>query len=124
MGAIDRTDDSTRSWVSPARAFDFGRALLRWAWSILGPFVWARVLIVEPVWVADPATPGSFLEAYNWRTIAVQTVIVGTAALGMTAIMICGWDRPFGGLGGGAGDGGRGRDPWSAITTCSVLGGP
>ena len=33
---------------------------------------------------------GSFLTAYNWRTIAVQTVIVGTAALGMTMIMIAG----------------------------------
>ena len=33
---------------------------------------------------------GSFLTAYNWRTIAVQTVIVGTAALGMTIIMIGG----------------------------------
>ena len=27
---------------------------------------------------------------YNWRTIAVQTVIVGTAALGMTIIIISG----------------------------------
>ena len=33
---------------------------------------------------------GSFLTVYNWRTIAVQTVIVGTAALGMTIIIIAG----------------------------------
>ena len=33
---------------------------------------------------------GTFLTADNWRTIAVQTVIVGTAALGMTIIMIAG----------------------------------
>jgi ribose/xylose/arabinose/galactoside ABC-type transport system permease subunit len=33
---------------------------------------------------------GLFLTLYNWRTIAVQTVIVGTAALGMTVIMIAG----------------------------------
>ena len=33
---------------------------------------------------------GSFLSVYNWRTIAVQTVIVGTAALGMTVVMIAG----------------------------------
>jgi len=30
------------------------------------------------------------MTAYNWRTIAVQTVIVGAAALGMTLIMISG----------------------------------
>ena len=30
------------------------------------------------------------MTAYNWRTIAVQSVIVGTAALGMTLIMIAG----------------------------------
>ena len=33
---------------------------------------------------------GTFLTADNWRTIAVQTVIVGIAALGMTIIMIAG----------------------------------
>jgi ribose/xylose/arabinose/galactoside ABC-type transport system permease subunit len=33
---------------------------------------------------------GAFLTAYNWRTIAVQSVIVGTVALGMTQIMIAG----------------------------------
>ncbi len=33
---------------------------------------------------------GQFLSAENWRTIAVQTVIVGTAALGMTVIIIAG----------------------------------
>ena len=32
----------------------------------------------------------SFLTLDNWRTIAVQTVIVGIAALGMTIIMIAG----------------------------------
>ena len=33
---------------------------------------------------------GSFLSVDNWQTIAVQTVIVGTAALGMTIIIISG----------------------------------
>ncbi len=33
---------------------------------------------------------GLFLTVDNWRTIAVQTVIVATAALGMTIIMIAG----------------------------------
>ncbi len=33
---------------------------------------------------------GQFLTAFNWQTIAVQTVIVGTAALGMTLVMIAG----------------------------------
>ena len=33
---------------------------------------------------------GRFMTLDNWRTIAVQTVIVGIAALGMTMIMIAG----------------------------------
>jgi ribose/xylose/arabinose/galactoside ABC-type transport system permease subunit len=33
---------------------------------------------------------GTFLTVHNWRTISVQTVIVGTAALGMTAIIVAG----------------------------------
>ncbi len=33
---------------------------------------------------------GQFLTVFNWQTIAVQTVIVGIAALGMTLVMIAG----------------------------------
>jgi ribose/xylose/arabinose/galactoside ABC-type transport system permease subunit len=33
---------------------------------------------------------GTFMSVASWQTIAVQTVVVGTAALGMTAIMISG----------------------------------
>ena len=33
---------------------------------------------------------GRFITLYNWQTIAVQSVIVATAALGMTIIMIAG----------------------------------
>jgi ribose/xylose/arabinose/galactoside ABC-type transport system permease subunit len=33
---------------------------------------------------------GTFMTIASWQTIAVQTVVVGTAALGMTAIMIAG----------------------------------
>ena len=38
----------------------------------------------------DDPSIGQFLTVDNWRTIAVQTVIVGIAALGMTMIMIAG----------------------------------
>jgi ribose/xylose/arabinose/galactoside ABC-type transport system permease subunit len=47
------------------------------------------VLIVVLFGLMTRAT-GTFLTVDNWRTIAVQTVIVGTAALGMTIIMIAG----------------------------------
>ncbi len=64
------------------------RGALGWAWSVLGPFVGLVLIVALFAWLTRES--GSFLEAYNWRTIAVQTVIVGTAALGMTAIMIAG----------------------------------
>ncbi len=64
------------------------RRALGWAWSVLGPFVGLLLIVGLFGWLTRES--GSFLEAYNWRTIAVQTVIVGTAALGMTAIMIAG----------------------------------
>ncbi len=64
------------------------RGALGWVWSVLGPFLGLVLIVLLFAWLTRAS--GSFLEAYNWRTIAVQTVIVGTAALGMTAIMIAG----------------------------------
>jgi ribose/xylose/arabinose/galactoside ABC-type transport system permease subunit len=64
------------------------RGTLGWAWTVLGPFLGlSLVTILFAVLTRDS---GSFLTVYNWRTIAVQTVIVGTAALGMTMIIISG----------------------------------
>ncbi len=64
------------------------RGTLGWAWTVLGPFAGLVLIVALFAWLTRES--GSFLTAYNWRTIAVQTVIVGTAALGMTVIMISG----------------------------------
>ena len=61
---------------------------LRRAWSAFGPFL-GLVLIVG-LFAFLTRDSGTFLKAYTWQTIARQTVIVGTAALGMTIIMIAG----------------------------------
>jgi ribose/xylose/arabinose/galactoside ABC-type transport system permease subunit len=64
------------------------RGTLGWAWTVFGPFL-GLVLIVVLFGFMTRAT-GTFMTVDNWRTIAVQTVILGTAALGMTIIMIAG----------------------------------
>ncbi|WP_435011682.1 ABC transporter permease [Tundrisphaera lichenicola] len=64
------------------------RGALGWAWTVFGPFLGLVLITLLFAWLTGET--GSFLTAYNWRTIAVQTVIVGTAALGMTVIMIAG----------------------------------
>ena len=61
---------------------------LGWLWTVLGPFFGLVLIAGLFAWLTRDS--GSFVSAYNWRTIAVQTVIVGTAALGMTLIMIAG----------------------------------
>jgi len=61
---------------------------LGWIWTVLGPFF--GLLLIAGLFAGLTRDSGSFMTAYNWRTIAVQTVIVGTAALGMTLIMIAG----------------------------------
>jgi ribose/xylose/arabinose/galactoside ABC-type transport system permease subunit len=65
-----------------------GRGTLGWVWTVFGPFL--GLLFITVLFAALSRESGSFLSAYNWRTIAVQTVIVGTAALGMTMVMISG----------------------------------
>ena len=64
------------------------RGTLGWIWTVLGPFLGLVMIAGLFAWLTRDS--GSFVSAYNWRTIAVQTVIVGTAALGMTVIMIAG----------------------------------
>jgi ribose/xylose/arabinose/galactoside ABC-type transport system permease subunit len=69
------------------RAIAF-RGTLSWVWTVFGPFL--GLVLITALFAAMTRESGSFLSLYNWRTIAVQTVIVGTAALGMTIIMIAG----------------------------------
>jgi ribose/xylose/arabinose/galactoside ABC-type transport system permease subunit len=64
------------------------RGSLGWAWTLFGPFVGLVLIIL--LFGALTRESGRFLTLDNWRTIAVQTVIVGIAALGMTIIMIAG----------------------------------
>jgi ribose/xylose/arabinose/galactoside ABC-type transport system permease subunit len=64
------------------------RGTLTWVWTVLGPFL--GLLLITLLFTALTFEEGTFLAVYNWRAIAVQTVIVGTAALGMTMIMIAG----------------------------------
>ena len=61
---------------------------LGWVWTLFGPFL-GFVLIIM-LFATMTRQTGTFLTIDNWRTIAVQTVIVGIAALGMTTIMIAG----------------------------------
>ncbi len=64
------------------------RRTANWAWTVFGPFL--GLLLITVLFAALTRGSGQFLTLYNWRTIAVQTVIVGTAALGMTIVMIAG----------------------------------
>jgi ribose/xylose/arabinose/galactoside ABC-type transport system permease subunit len=56
--------------------------------TLLGPFL--GLLLISALFAELTRAGGTFLTAENWRLIAVQTVVVGTAALGMTLIMIAG----------------------------------
>jgi ribose/xylose/arabinose/galactoside ABC-type transport system permease subunit len=55
---------------------------------MLGPFLGLLLITALFAWLTRGS--GTFLTVHNWRTISVQTVIVGTAALGMTAIIVAG----------------------------------
>jgi ribose/xylose/arabinose/galactoside ABC-type transport system permease subunit len=61
---------------------------LRYLWTVVGPFL--GLLLITGLFAFLTRESGSFLSVESWRTIAVQTVIVATAALGMTMIMIAG----------------------------------
>ncbi len=64
------------------------RGTLSWVWTVFGPFL--GLVLITALFGALNYRAGTFLTIDNWRTIAVQTVIVGTAALGMTIVMIAG----------------------------------
>ncbi len=64
------------------------RQTLGWVWTVFGPFL--GLVLITVLFAVMTRQSGLFLTADNWRTIAVQTVIVATAALGMTVIMIAG----------------------------------
>jgi ribose/xylose/arabinose/galactoside ABC-type transport system permease subunit len=64
------------------------RGTLGWVWSVFGPFL--GLLLITLLFAALTRESARFITIANWRTIAVQSVIVATAALGMTIIMIAG----------------------------------
>jgi ribose/xylose/arabinose/galactoside ABC-type transport system permease subunit len=64
------------------------RGTLSWVWTVFGPFL--GLVLITVLFAVLTRDSGRFLSVQNWRTIAVQSVIVGTAALGMTIIMISG----------------------------------
>src|SRR3954470_4028141 len=64
------------------------RGTLGWTATVFGPFL--GLLLICGLFAWHTRASGEFLSAGNWRTLAVQTVTVGVAALGMTLIMIAG----------------------------------
>ena len=62
----------------------------RWAGSGRSSARFVGLVLITVLFAVLTRESGTFLTLDNWRTIAVQTVIVGTAALGMTIIMIAG----------------------------------
>jgi ribose/xylose/arabinose/galactoside ABC-type transport system permease subunit len=65
-----------------------GREFLRRLLTLIGPF--AGLIGTTLLFAYLTRHTGRFLTVYTWRMIAVHTVIVGTAALGMTIVMIGG----------------------------------
>ena len=61
---------------------------LGWGMTVFGPFL--GLILTIGLFAFLTRDSGSFMTVYNWRTILVQSVIVATAALGMTLIMIAG----------------------------------
>jgi ribose/xylose/arabinose/galactoside ABC-type transport system permease subunit len=64
------------------------RGTLGWVWTVFGPFL--GLVLITMLFAALTRESGRFITLQNWQTIAVQSVIVATAALGMTMIMIAG----------------------------------
>lgn len=60
----------------------------RKVWNVLGPFLGLAFICL--IFANYPASRDRFMTWENWRLILAQSVIVGTAALGMTLIMIAG----------------------------------
>src|SRR5205823_10447406 len=74
--------------VAPAKGKLALQGTLGYVWTVLGPFL--GLLAITALFALLTRSSGRFLSADNWRTIAVQTVVVGAAALGMTIVMIAG----------------------------------
>lgn len=53
---------------------------------LVGPFLGLLIVVV----LFGALTPDRFLSAYNFKTIAAQTVIVGLGAIGMTFVIVSG----------------------------------
>ena len=64
------------------------RGTLGWVWTVFGPFLGLVLITLLFAWLTRES--GRFITPENRRTIAVQSVIVAVAALGMTIIMIAG----------------------------------
>jgi len=64
------------------------RSTLGWVLTVFGPFL--GLVLITVLFAALTRESGRFITLGNWQTIAVQSVIVATAALGMTIIMIAG----------------------------------
>lgn len=60
--------------------------MLKRALAVLGPFIALAIVLV----LFAVLLPGQFLSAYNLKTVATQTVIVGVCAIGMTFVIISG----------------------------------
>lgn len=60
--------------------------MLKRALAVLGPFL-ALAFVVA---LFALLLPGQFLSAYNLKTVATQTVIVGVCAIGMTFVIVSG----------------------------------
>jgi ribose/xylose/arabinose/galactoside ABC-type transport system permease subunit len=73
--------------VAPKPGMKF-RGTLGWVWTVFGPFLGLILITALFAWLTRET--GTFMTVASWRTMAVQTVVVGIAALGMTAIMISG----------------------------------
>ncbi len=65
-----------------------GRGSLGWILTVFGPFL--GLILITMLFAYLTRDSATFMTVANWRTIAVQTVIVGVAALGTTIVMIAG----------------------------------
>jgi ribose/xylose/arabinose/galactoside ABC-type transport system permease subunit len=76
------------SEAAPRRGARTLRRLVGRAWTVLGPFL--GLILICALFSVYPTSRERFPTWENARMVAVQSVIVGTAALGMTLVMIAG----------------------------------
>ena len=80
------SDESMAAAGEASRSY--GRMAKRMFLALVGPF--AGLIGATLLFAYLSRHTGMFLQAFTWQMIAVHTVIVGTAALGMTMVMIGG----------------------------------